>query len=80
MYNVCYTHTHLLKLSAHSTQLKLPVKNVAASLFIKKASYEGAWVEQSVKRLTLDFHSGYDLPVHELQPSNQLCSSSAGPA
>ena len=28
----------------------------------------GTWVAQSVKRLTLDFGSGYDLTVHEIEP------------
>ena len=28
----------------------------------------GAWVTQSVERLTLDFDSGHDLTVHGIEP------------
>ena len=30
--------------------------------------YRRAWVTQSVERLTLDFDSGHDLTVHEIEP------------
>ena len=33
---------------------------------IKKNNYTGAWVAQSVKRLTLDFSSCHDLMIHGL--------------
>ena len=32
----------------------------------------GAWVAQLVKRLTLDFGSGHDLAVHEIEPLVEL--------
>ena len=32
----------------------------------------GAWVAQSVKRLTLDFSSGHDLTVSEFEPYIRL--------
>ena len=28
----------------------------------------GAWVAELVKRLTLDFSSGHDLGIHEIEP------------
>ena len=40
----------------------------------------GAWVAQSVKRLTLDFSSGYDLTVCEIEPSIELCADGTEPA
>ena len=40
----------------------------------------GAWVAQSVKRLTLDFRSGHDLTVCEFKPQIGLCAHSIEPA
>ena len=40
----------------------------------------GAWVAQSVERLALDFGSGHDLGVCELEPQVGLCGDSAEPA
>ena len=40
----------------------------------------GAWVAQSVKHLTLDFSSGHDLMVHEIEPHCGLCADSVEPA
>ena len=40
----------------------------------------GAWVAQSVKRLTLGFSSGRDLTVCEFEPHIGLCADSAEPA
>ena len=40
----------------------------------------GAWVPQSVKCLPLDFSSGYDLTVCEMEPCIRLCIDSAEPA
>ena len=37
----------------------------------------GAWVAQAVKCPTLDFSSGHDLTVHELEPHVGLCADSA---
>ena len=39
-------------------------------------SSSGAWVAQSVKRLTLDFGSGHDLMVCGFKPSIKLCADS----
>ena len=39
-----------------------------------------AWVAQSVKCLTLNFHSGHDLAVHEFEPYMGLHAGSAEPA
>ena len=35
---------------------------------ISKCSLQGTWVDQSVKCPTLDFGSGHDLMVHEIEP------------
>ena len=40
----------------------------------------GAWVAQSIKRPTLDFSSGHDLTIRELEPHIQLCADSTEPA
>ena len=40
----------------------------------------GAWVVQSVKRLTLDFGLGHDLTVHGFEPCVRLCADNAEPA
>ena len=40
----------------------------------------GAWVAQSVKRLTLDFGSSHDLTVREFKPHVGLCTDSTEPA
>ena len=37
-----------------------------------------AWVVQSVKPLTLGFHSGHDLTVHEVESC--ICADNAEPA
>ena len=34
----------------------------------------GTWVAQSVMHLTLDFPSGHDLPVSEIEPHVGLCA------
>ena len=39
-----------------------------------------AWVDQSVKRPTLDFSSGYDLTVGGFEPLTGLCADSVEPA
>ena len=40
----------------------------------------GTWVAQLVKRQTLDFGSGHDLVVHEVEPRVRLCTDSVEPA
>ena len=40
----------------------------------------GAWGAQLVKSSTLDFSSGYDLIVHEIEPRLRLCEDSVVPA
>lgn len=42
-------------------------------IFILKILMRGAWVTQSVKRLTLDFTSGHDLGVMNRGPDQDLC-------
>ena len=36
--------------------------------FFFRSNTRGAWVAQSVKHPALDFGSGHDLTVHELEP------------
>ena len=40
----------------------------------------GTWVAQLVKRLTLDFSSGHDLTVREIEPRVGLCADTVEPA
>ena len=46
---------------------------------LKRSVSRGTWVVQSVKHLTLDFRSGRDLAVHELEPHARLCADSTDP-
>ena len=46
----------------------------------KTLDMRGAWVAQSVKHLTLDFSSGHDLTVHEIEPRVGLCTDRVEPA
>ena len=50
----------------------MPLKNFSASW--------GSWVVQLVKRLALDFDSGHDLIVHEIEPHIGVCAHSTEPA
>ena len=47
---------------------------------IKNVNLRGAGVAQLVKCLTLDFSSGHDLTVCEMEPHIGLCADSAEPA
>ena len=49
-------------------------------LVLSRLRKEGAWVVQSVQRQTLDFSSGHDLTVCELEPCIGLCADSMEPA
>ena len=49
-------------------------------LYYRQVYFRGAWVAQSVKILTLDFGSGHDLMVCELEPRIGLCTFSMEPA
>ena len=46
----------------------------------KKKKKRGAWVAQSVKRLTLDFSSGHDLTVRVFEPLMGLRADGEEPA
>ena len=48
--------------------------------FIYKSGLRGFWVAQSVKCLTLDFGSGHDLMVCEIETHVGLCTDSVEPA
>ena len=47
---------------------------------LKDVCLGGAWVAQSVKRLTLDFSSSHDLIDGEFEPCIRLCADSVEPA
>ena len=47
---------------------------------LKESELWGTWVAQSVKRLTLDFGSGHDLTVCEIESHVGLCTDSVEPA
>ena len=50
---------------------------VNAAVCLKKLIYfRSAWVAQLVKRLTLDFRSGHDVMVLEIEPRVRLCADS----
>ena len=51
-----------------------------ATLQLRFHSSQGTWEAPSVKRLTLDFGSGHDLTVHELESHVGLCADSVEPA
>ena len=54
---------------------------MGAIILFKNHFYGGAWVAQSVKQPTLDFGSGHDLTVHEIEPCFLgLCTDSIQPA
>ena len=46
---------------------------------VKKQFLRGSWVAQLVKGPTLDFGSGHDLTVCEIEPHVGLCSVSTEP-
>ena len=53
--------------------------------FLRKTDLEntfprGTWVTQSGKHLTLDFSSGHDLTVCQIEPGVRLCADSMDPA
>ena len=47
---------------------------------VEKPRHWGTWVSQSVRRPTLDFGSGHDLTVHEIELHVGLCTDSVDPA
>ena len=54
------------------------------ALFMSHAiKISSAWVAQSIKHSTLDFGSGHDLMVHEIEPHkprSRVCADSREPA
>ena len=63
-----------------SLPLSEPPEVLYYSLLFKHFCLRATWVAQSVKRLTLDFGSGQDLTVHEIESCIGLCSGSTDPA
>ena len=49
-------------------------------LLFELKSIRGTWVVQLVKHPALDFGSGHDLSVHEIEPHSGLCIDGAEPA
>ena len=47
---------------------------------LEVTSFQGAWVAQSVKHLTLDFGSSHNLMVCGIEPCVGLCADSMEPA
>ena len=45
----------------------------------KNEILRGAWLAQSIKHPTLDFGSGQDLTIRELEPHAGLCTDSMEP-
>ena len=45
-----------------------------------KITMRGAWVAQSVKLPILDFNSGHDLTIHEMEPHIRLHAGNTEPA
>ena len=46
----------------------------------KTPEVRGAWVAQSVERLTLDFGLGHDLEAHKIEPHKGFCTDNVEPA
>ena len=61
------------KLETHAHKTVLPTYKNACM-------YRGTWVAQLVKHLTLDFSSGHDFTVHEIEPQVGLCPDNAKPS
>ena len=51
-------------------------EHVKPSLSYLKTQGRGAWVVQSIKHPTLDFGSGHDLTISEIEPCTGLCKDS----
>ena len=58
----------------------IPSVSVSTSLFHENTKDGSAWVAQLVKCLTLNFGSGHDLMVHEIETHIGLWSDSVEPA
>ena len=52
---------------------------VLGHLGFKRQEKKGAWVAESVRRLTLDFGSGHDLTVRGTEPRVRLCADGVEP-
>ena len=61
-----------------SLQISKFKKWIWRSNYLKIILPWGTWVVQFVKGLTLDFGSGHDLMVHEMEPCIELCTDSGG--
>ena len=62
-----------------SEPLGFPFLHIYCVCYIKSCSF-GACMAQSVKHWTLDFSSGHDHAVHEMEPGIGLCTNSTEPA
>ena len=51
---------------------------VSAVVLSERQREKGTWVAQSVKCLSLDFGSGHDFMVHDIEPQDGLCVDSGG--
>lgn len=64
----------------NTPKTSIPRTKCSSHSGIKKCCFQGAWVTQSVKCLTLDFGSGHDLTADEIEPHIGLCADSVEPA
>ena len=58
----------------------LDILKILRSPAVKNNLSRGAWVVQSVQRLTLDFGSGHDVTVRGIEPHIRLHTDSREPA
>ena len=76
--NTCLWHRFFANSNVHSLKTQKSIFWLG-TLQDKKMNDCGAWVAQSVKRLTLGFGSGYDLVVCGFEPHIGLCADSVEP-
>ena len=69
-----------MNLKKHARQNEPDAKDCILREIFGKGKSQGGSVAQLVKCLTLDFGSGHDLMVCEIEPSVGLCADSAEPA
>lgn len=86
-----YMHTHVYRSTIYNSQI-MEAAQMSNSKWMDKdvvlytmeysaiKRMRGTWVAQLVKHQTLDFSSGHDLMVCEIEPHIELCNDSTEPA
>ena len=64
---------------AFDTYLAMVLKLQCVESLLEQITVGGPWGAQSVKCPTLDFGSGHDLTVHEMEPHIRPCTGSVEP-